>query len=140
MRQVTPTVIVLIKLAALIVAAAPGYIFVYHYGFRGPLWEWGLIAFGILIYVMAKAVLAACVGFVWGRQDARELKQRVTNLHAQVQQDIIDHAPSDVKDRVTDALKDPPNKGLPSEVKAAIVAVAIILIYFLILHYGRSIP
>jgi hypothetical protein len=69
MRQATPTVTVLINLAALIIAAAPGYILVFHYGFRGPRWEWGLFAFGVLIFFAARAVLA---GFVWGRQDADE--------------------------------------------------------------------
>jgi hypothetical protein len=49
MRQATPTVTVLINLAALIIAAAPG-----------------------LIYFAARAVLAVWIGFVLGRQDADE--------------------------------------------------------------------
>ena len=72
MRQATTTVTVLINLAALIIAAAPGYILVFHYGFRGPRWEWGLFALGVLIYFAARAILAVWIGFVWGKQDADE--------------------------------------------------------------------
>jgi hypothetical protein len=72
MRQATPTVTVLINLAALIIAAAPGYILVFHYGFRGPRWEWGLFALGVIIYFAARAVLAVWICFVLGRQDADE--------------------------------------------------------------------
>ena len=140
MRQVTPTLIVFIKLAALIIAAAPGYILVYHYGFRGPFWEWGLIAFGFLIYFMAKAALAAWIGFVWGRQDARELKRHLSDLHTQVQQDLIDHTASDVKHRVAEALKNPPRKRLSSEAAAGLVAVAIIFVFLLISYYANGTP
>jgi hypothetical protein len=90
MREATPTLIVSIRLAAFIIAAAPGYFLIYHYGIREPLWEWGLIAFGFLVYPVAKALLAFWIGIFWGRRDARELRRRLTNLHAQVQQDIID--------------------------------------------------
>jgi hypothetical protein len=36
---------------------------------------------------------------LWGRQDARKLKQYFADLPPQVKQDLVDNAPSDVKDR-----------------------------------------
>jgi hypothetical protein len=90
MHRARPSVIVSIKLAAFVIAAAPGYLLVYDYGFRGPLLEWGFIALGFLVYFPIRAVLAVWVGYVWGRQDARVLRRRFANLHAQVEQDIID--------------------------------------------------
>lgn len=104
-RQLTPAIVLSIKIDAFIIAAAPPYVLIYHYGFEGPLWEWGLIVLGILAYIVAKAMLAILLGYLWGRQDAKDLSQ-MADLPLGVKQDIIDNAPSDVKDRVANILKD----------------------------------
>lgn len=105
--QITPAIIISIKLAALSIALAAIYLLINRYGFQG--WkEYAAIALGVLTYVVTKAVLAAAVGYVWGRRDARELKQHLADLSPQVKQDVIDHAPPDVKGLVANILKKAP--------------------------------
>jgi hypothetical protein len=79
-RQVTPTTIVRIKLAAFFIASAVVYLLLGRYPFQGPFWEWGAIALGIIAYIVAKALISVWIGYLWGRQDARELKKFMADL------------------------------------------------------------
>ena len=89
-------IIVSIKLAAFGIAIAVATLLIYGYAYR---W-YAAVAVGVLAYIVAKPVLGTGVGYVWGRQDARELKQFMAGLSPEVSQNIIDNAPSDVKERV----------------------------------------
>jgi hypothetical protein len=89
-------IIISIKLAAVGIAIAVTTLLIYRSGFR---W-YAAVAVGVLAYIAAKVVVSIGVGHIWGRQDARELKQFIANLPPDVSQDIINNAPSDVKERV----------------------------------------
>lgn len=88
-RQLTPSIIVLIKLVALGIAIAFTSNLIYGLGFN----DYVAIALGIAGYFVAKAVVSIAVGYAWGRQDARELKEHLASLPRQVKQNIVDQAP-----------------------------------------------
>lgn len=100
-----PAIIVSIKLAAIGIAIAAISVLVYHYQIN----EWVAIGLGVVAYIIAKAVLGVAVGYAWGRQDARYVKQILPTLPNQVRQDIINNAPSDAKPRIANLLNKPPN-------------------------------
>lgn len=99
-------IILSIKMAAICIAIAVTMVLIYDYEFR---WYTAL-ALGALGYVASKSVLAVVVGYVWGRQDAREVKQQLVNLRSEVRQDIIDCAPPDVKEHVANFMKSVPRR------------------------------
>src|SRR5262245_51215055 len=94
-------IIVSIKIAAIAIAVAVIILLIYGYDFP---W-YAALAVGVLGYIAAKAVLAIAVGYLWGQQDAREMKQYLEGLPPEVKQDLIDNAPSDVRGHVADILK-----------------------------------
>jgi hypothetical protein len=81
--------IVSVKIAAISIAIALTFFLIYGYGFRVYI----ALALGVLGYFVAKRVL--------GFAAARALKR----LPPHVQQEIIDYAPLDVKDRVAALMK-----------------------------------
>jgi ABC-type transport system involved in cytochrome bd biosynthesis fused ATPase/permease subunit len=89
--------IVSVKIAAISIATALTFFLIYGYGFRVYI----ALALGVLGYFAAKRVLGFAVGHVSGRRAARALKR----LPPHVQQEIIDYAPLDVKDRVAALMK-----------------------------------
>jgi hypothetical protein len=93
-------IIVSIKIAAIAIAVGVTILLIYGYDFR---W-YAALAVGVVAYVAAKPVLAIGVGYLWGQQDARETKQYIATLPPEVKQDLIDNAPSDVKERVADVI------------------------------------
>jgi hypothetical protein len=101
-----PSIIVSIKLAAIGIAIAVISLLIYGYHLQ----DWVAIALGIVAYFFAKAALAVGIGYVWGRRDAREMKQYLADLPLQIRQDIIDNAPSDVKPHLADLVKKTPPK------------------------------
>jgi hypothetical protein len=99
-RRVTPAIIVTIKVVAFGIAIALISLLIYDYGFN----EWVAIGLGVVAYIVAKAILSIALGYVWGRQEAREIKEFFANQPPQVKRDIIDAAPPDIKQRVADAI------------------------------------
>jgi hypothetical protein len=94
-RQITPIIIVLIKLVALGTAIASTSTLIYGFGFN----DYVAIALGIAGYFVVKAGISIAVGYGWGRQDARELKGYLATLPGQVKLDIVDHAPQPPRSR-----------------------------------------
>jgi hypothetical protein len=99
LRQVTPTIVVSIKLVAFGIAISL-FSLLYDYGFN----DWVAIGLGVVAYIVAKAILSVAIGYVWGRKDARETKAYLAKLPPKVKQDIIDNPLPDVKQRVADAI------------------------------------
>jgi hypothetical protein len=97
-------IIISIKLVAISIAIAMTILLIYGFGFR---WYTAL-AVGVVGYIAAKPVLGIVIGYFWGREDARELKQYVASLPPDVKRDLLDNAPTDVKERVADVLKSVP--------------------------------
>jgi hypothetical protein len=128
-HQVTPFVIVTIKLAALGIAIAVISLLIYNYGFN----EWVAIGLGVVAYIVAKAILSIALGYVWGRQEAREIQEYLANQPPQVKQDIIDAAPADIKQRVAEAINKnqlPKRRLVEKGEWTALVVGALVLLYF----------
>ena len=79
---VMAAILVPIKFAAMGIAVAVTTLLIYRSGFQ---W-YAALAVGVLAYIAAKVVLSIGLGRIWGRQ---------------VNQDIINNAAPDVKERVT---------------------------------------
>jgi hypothetical protein len=92
--------VLLVNLAAISIAIALISALINGFGIQA----YGAIALGIVAYFAAKAGLSVAVGYMGGRQDAQKVKQYLADLPTHVRQDLIDNAPSDVKDRVDGAL------------------------------------
>jgi hypothetical protein len=68
---VMAALVVTIKVTAVAIAVCVGFLLSYEFAAR-----WYVAAVGgVAAYIVAKAVVATAIGYVWGRQDARELKR-----------------------------------------------------------------
>lgn len=92
--------VLLVNLAAISIAIALISALINGFGIQA----YAAIALGIVAYFAAKAGLSVAVGYMQGRQDAQKVKQYLADLPTHVRQDLIDNAPSDVKDRVDGVL------------------------------------
>jgi hypothetical protein len=92
--------VLLVNLAAISIAIALISALINGFGIQA----YTAIALGIVAYFAAKAGLSVAVGYMAGRQDAQKVKQYLADLPPHVRQDLIDNAPSDVKDRVAGVL------------------------------------
>jgi hypothetical protein len=68
---VMAALVVTIKITAVAIAVCIGFVVSYEFAAR---WYVVLVG-GLAAYVVAKAIIATAIGYVWGRQDARELKR-----------------------------------------------------------------
>lgn len=92
--------VLLVNLAAISIAIALISALINGFGIQA----YAAIALGIVAYFAAKAGLSVAVGYMGGRQDAQKVKQYLADSPPHVRQDLIDNAPSDVKDRVAGVL------------------------------------
>jgi hypothetical protein len=92
--------VLLVNLAAISIAIALISALINGFGVQ----EYAAIALGIVVYFAAKAGLSVAVGYMGGRQDAQKVKQYLADLPPHVRRDLIDNAPSDVKDGVAGVL------------------------------------
>jgi hypothetical protein len=63
--------VVTIKVTALAIAVCVGFVLSYQFAAR---WYVAVVG-GVAAYIVAKVTVATAIGYVWGRQDARELKR-----------------------------------------------------------------
>jgi hypothetical protein len=92
--------VLLVNLAAISIAIALISALINGFGIQA----YTAIALGIVAYFAAKAGLSVAVGYMAGRQDAQKVKPYLADLPPHVKRDLIDNAPSDVKDRVAGVL------------------------------------
>ena len=92
--------VLLVNLAAISIAIALISVLINGFGIQ----DYAAIALGIVPYFAAKAGLGFAVSYMRGRQDAQKVKQDLADLPPHVRRDLIDNAPSDVKDRVAGIL------------------------------------
>jgi hypothetical protein len=68
---VMAALVVTIKVTALAIAVCVGLVLSYQFAAR---WYVAVVG-GVAAYIVAKVTVATAIGYVWGRQDARELKR-----------------------------------------------------------------